>query len=166
MKRVMVFNASPRKSGNTSRALKEYLGNIDDKNVEVFDLKDLRISHCTGCLSCFKTGECIIDDDMKKLYRAALKADILIFTSPVYFNSVTSIGKTAIDRFQRNYARRFIMHIDPKIEQEKKGVLILTSGSCERNNSFDGARKTMDLFFKSNGIIEFEEVLIEGLDHK
>jgi multimeric flavodoxin WrbA len=146
--------------------LNRYLEENNIKEEEVFNLFDLDVKHCTGCLSCFKTGECIIKDDMEKLYDAANRADVLVFTTPVYFNSVTSIGKTIIDRFQRNYARRFIRFQDPKVESQKKGVLIMTAGSGEKNNSFDGVRKPLDLFFKSNGIIGFEEILFQGLDHK
>ncbi len=166
MKKVVVFNASPRKKGNTRNALNRYLEENDIKQAEIFNLSDLDVKHCSGCLSCFETGECIIKDDMEKLYAAANGADILVFTTPVYFNSVTSIGKTVIDRFQRNYARRFISFVDPKVEPHKKGVLIVTAGSSEKNNSFDGVRKPLDLFFKSNGIVGFREILLQGLDHK
>lgn len=165
MSRVVVFSASPRKKGNTRRVLEEYLEKRCIAEWSHFELADLQIGHCIGCLHCFRTGECFQRDDMDRLYQAADEADCLIFTSPVYFNSVTSIGKTVIDRFQRNYARRFIRSDLPKVEPHKTGVLIMTAGSREKNQNFDGARKPMDLFFKSNGIVGFEEILVEGLDH-
>jgi multimeric flavodoxin WrbA len=53
---------------------------------------------CDGCLACRKTGECHIKDDMDKVYEQLLKADGMIWATPVYFDSVTAQAKTVIDR--------------------------------------------------------------------
>ena len=95
---------------------------------------------------------------------AAEKADTIVFSTPIYFNSMTSIGKTFIDRFQRNYARRFVIGMCQKVIPEKRGVLIVTAGSKEKKNEFDGLRFPMDLFFKSNGIKSYKEILVDNID--
>lgn len=166
MRRVVIFQASPRSGGNTRDLVKQVLKEYGDVTVVHHDLRDYEIGHCTGCLACNRTGECVIQDDMVTLYRAADEADLLIFATPVYFNSVTSVGKAVIDRFERNYARRFRLMLDPKVVPGKEGLLVMTAGSRERNRCFDGVRKPIDLFFKSNGIVGFGEVLLEGLDEQ
>lgn len=162
--KTVILNASPNKEGNTKKALNELLKLIENKSNESFDLIDLNIKHCMGCLNCSKTGECLFKDDMEKIYESVDQSDLLIFTSPVYFNSVTSVGKQVIDRFQRTYARRFILKNSPKVESHKKGILLATAGSKERHHEFDGLRMPIDLMFKANGIRDYKIILLEDFD--
>ncbi len=162
---VLILNASPRKNGNTKKIVNAYINEHSFDNVVQMDLIDLNIGHCIGCLACSKTGECPFNDDMQILYEAVDKADFIVFSTPVYFNSMTSIGKVAIDRFQRNYAKRFIRKEWPKVEPGKRGLLIATAGSIEKKNEFDGMRFPMDLFFKSNGIKGYQTIIIEDFDN-
>ncbi|MEA3423131.1 MAG: flavodoxin family protein [Bacillota bacterium] len=162
--KIVILNASPRKEGNTSKALQYLLERYKNEDITSFDLVDYDIEHCSGCLNCSKTGKCIFNDDMDIIYDAIDAAELLIFTTPVYFNSVTSIGKQVIDRFQRNYARRFILKSSLKVDANKKGILLATAGSKEKNHEFDGLRKPIDLMFKANGIREYEIIIIENAD--
>jgi|LGVF01.1.fsa_nt_gb multimeric flavodoxin WrbA len=162
--KIVILNAGPRKEGNTSKALQYLLERYKNDDISTFDLVDYDINHCMGCLNCSKTGECIYNDDMNIIYDAADAAELLIFTTPIYFNSVTSIGKQVIDRFQRNYARRFIIKSSVKVEANKKGILLATAGSKEKNHEFDGVRMPVDLMFKANGIKEYEIIIIENAD--
>jgi len=67
-------------------------------DTELYRVAGKNISPCDGCGSCFKTGECHIQDDMQDLYKKMLEADGIIFGTPVYFYNMTAQGKTAIDR--------------------------------------------------------------------
>ncbi len=162
--KIVILNASPRKEGNTNKALTYLLERYKSDDISSFDLVDYDIKHCMGCLNCSKTGECVFGDDMDIIYDAIDAAELLIFTTPVYFNSVTSIGKQVIDRFQRNYARRFILKSKPKVDADKKGILFATAGSKEKNHEFDGVRMPVDLMFKANGIREYETIIVEDAD--
>jgi multimeric flavodoxin WrbA len=162
--KTLTIDASPRQGGNTFQLTEAYLDTLVSESQEIIHLRNMNIQHCTGCLACFKTGECIIDDDMNLIYKKLEEADHIIFSTPVYFNSVTSLAKTMIDRCQRNYARRFILKLDPKSVEGKKGILIMTAGSHERKGEFAGVRWPIDLFFKSNGITSFDEILIDDAD--
>ena len=161
---VLILNASPRKNGNTKKIVDTFIEKHTFENIVQFDLIDLKIGHCIGCLACSETGECPFNDDMQVLYDAVNKADLVVFSTPVYFNSVTSIGKVTIDRFQRNYAKRFIRKEWPKVESDKRGLLIASAGSKEKKNEFDGLRFPLDLFFKSNGITSYQSMIIEDFD--
>ena len=49
-------------------------------------------------MSCFSTGECVIEDDWRTLLDELTRADGIILASPSYFQGVTAQMKTFIDR--------------------------------------------------------------------
>ena len=90
-----------RKDGNTGFLLKYCLNKLSEMGVEteLIWLCDYDIKPCTGCRNCLKTGACAIKDDMTNIIiPKLLEADIIVLASPVYFNNVTSIMKTFMDR--------------------------------------------------------------------
>lgn len=162
--KALIINGSPKRNGNTINLAKRMMVDINFDLVQRRDLVDLNINHCKGCLYCKNEGKCIMKDDMDMLIQNILDADTIILVSPIYFNGVTSITKTFIDRLQRVYMQRFVLKTLPKEESGKKGVFIGSAGSKERKNEFDGARKTLDLFFKSLGIKNYHLEIFEDLD--
>lgn len=67
---------------------------------ECITADQLRIEHCRGCASCFKTGVCPLDktDDMPLLKQKLLDADAVFLCTPVYLWDMSGITKTVIDR--------------------------------------------------------------------
>lgn len=63
-------------------------------------LGDFNLKYCVGCQKCFYSGFCKIDnlDDMSCIRENIEKADIILFTSPVYALDISGIMKTFIDR--------------------------------------------------------------------
>ncbi|OPL09391.1 MAG: hypothetical protein AVO33_00810 [delta proteobacterium ML8_F1] len=162
--KILVVHGSPRKGGNTVKYFEKTFVRQPEDEIRTFFLVDFRIHPCTGCLACSKTGECPFEDDMNLIYEGAGWADRLVFTTPVYFNSVTSYMKVMMDRFQRDYARRFILGTQKKVEPHKKGLLFATAGSKEKHREFDGLRFPVDLMFKSQGIRDYTIHLLDGVD--
>ena len=72
----------------------------ENDNMKIFDLGKLTVNQCTGCFSCWlKTpGECIFKDSMEEIYTEIVKADIMIFVSPVKTGFVSGRIKTFMDR--------------------------------------------------------------------
>ncbi|MDY0294060.1 MAG: NAD(P)H-dependent oxidoreductase [Candidatus Methanomethylophilaceae archaeon] len=58
------------------------------------------IGHCTDCGRC-KGGDCVLRDDMDLIYASFEASDILLISTPVHFNSPSSVCKLAVDRFQK-----------------------------------------------------------------
>ncbi len=103
MIKVLGINGSPRKYGNTYKALMLALEGAKNEGAEVklVNLYDLKIEHCMGCISDnIKSCKypCPIDDDMKKLQEEVLKSDVLIIATPIYWYNVSSALKAFIDR--------------------------------------------------------------------
>ena len=91
---------SPRKGGNTEIAMRETLkaGEQEGAETELIHLVDFNLKPCDGCRVCFETKNCVIEDDVEKLFEKMTQADGIIIGSPVYFYDVNAQTKTFIDR--------------------------------------------------------------------
>lgn len=101
--RVVAFNGSPRKGGNTSMLLKAVLSEMDSAGIktELVEMAGRDVRPCTGCGKCRKkkTGNCpAIKDDVTGYIERMRKADGIILGSPVYFADVSPQIKALIDR--------------------------------------------------------------------
>lgn len=91
MIKIIGIVGSPRIGGNTELLVKEALKAAEEKGcvTELIRLADREIKPCDACLSCFKQGECRIDDDFREIFNKMVEADGIILASPVYFGSAT-----------------------------------------------------------------------------
>ncbi len=98
--KVLGLSFSPREYGNTELLLDNVFTGAGQlgAETELFRVADKKIAPCTGCGSCYKTGECRIRDDMQELYVKMQAADGIVFGTPVYYYNMTAQGKTVIDR--------------------------------------------------------------------
>ena len=101
--RILGFNGSPRKYGNTAKLLYLALKAAEEEGAEtkVFHLYDYRIEPCLGCLSDEQLAcryPCVIEDDMKQLYDEILEADGFIIATPIYWYAPSGVTKNFIDR--------------------------------------------------------------------
>ena len=101
--KVVAFNGSPRKEGNTYQSLQVVIGELQKEGIEteVIQLGGKSIHGCTACYKCFnnKDKECSIkDDEVNEYIKKMIEADGIIIGSPVYFSNVTSEVKAFIDR--------------------------------------------------------------------
>jgi len=101
--KVIAFNGSPRKEGNTYQSLQAVIGELQKEGIEteVIQLGGKSIHGCTACYKCFnnKDKECSIkDDEVNDYIKKMIEADGIIIGSPVYFSNVTSEVKAFIDR--------------------------------------------------------------------
>ena len=92
--KVVAFNGSPRKEGNTYHAIKILAEQLEKENIEVeiVHIGNKNIRGCTACNSCFKTRDerCIIDDDVNEWIQKMKEADGIIFGSPVHFSDISA----------------------------------------------------------------------------
>lgn len=69
-----------------------------EAEVEIVSLNEYHIEMCKGCCQCFQTGKCIVKDDTLEIKEKMIKADHIIFVTPVYAHNVTGLLKNFIDR--------------------------------------------------------------------
>ena len=100
--KVIAFNGSPRKQGNTHIAIETVFKELEEQGIETEEIKlaDYQINGCTACYACIKNkdNKCIQTDDFNQLYQKMLHTDCTIIGSPVYVAGVTGPTKCFIDR--------------------------------------------------------------------
>lgn len=100
--KVIAFNGSPRRDGNTATLLAAVLEELESQGIET-ELVHL-IGPLGGCKACFKctemkNGRCIQDKDMiNQCIEKMAAADGIIIGSPTHFADLTPETKALIDR--------------------------------------------------------------------
>ena len=101
--KVIAFNGSARKDGNTAILLRRVLKVLEEEGIEteLIQLAGEQIHGCTACGDCFKikNKQCKIVNDNVNLYIEKMAAaDGIILGSPTYFSMMSSELKALIDR--------------------------------------------------------------------
>jgi multimeric flavodoxin WrbA len=149
---VLGIVCSPRKGGNTEILVQEALAGARDSGAktELLTVGDKEIKPCDGCLSCEKTGECHIKDDMQLVYEKMLSADGIIIGTPVYFWSMSGQAKVLIDR---TYALR---HPHLRLANKVAGAIAVAA-----RTGVISTLNALQRYFASNHMFSVE--LVEGL---
>ena len=97
---VLIINGSPRKNGVTAAVLHRIEENLRKAGIDVlfYNLGEMKMSHCTGCNYCYRTGYCCMEDDAEQLSKRMEEADGVILGSPTYASNVSGLMKDFIDR--------------------------------------------------------------------
>jgi multimeric flavodoxin WrbA len=166
---VLGIFGSPRKGGNTELLLEEALRGEEKEGavVERLHVANVHITPCTECLQCLQKGECVIQDDMQKIYPKLLDSDIIILASPIFFYGITAWAKALVDRSQALWARKYVLK-DPSLGKEgkrRKGFLISVGGT-KGQKVFEGAILTAKYFFDVLNADYVGELVFRNMDVK
>jgi len=73
----------------------------DNADVKCYQLKEIKLAHCTGCFGCWiKTpGICVKSDKQREIIHTIIRSDMTILFSPVTFGGYSSVLKIIVDRF-------------------------------------------------------------------
>lgn len=101
--KVVAFNGSPKKEGNTYHALKMVGEELESNGIdfEIIHIGNKNIRGCMACGQCAKNKneECIIKtDEVNEWIQAIKKADGILIGSPVHFAGMSSTMKAFLDR--------------------------------------------------------------------
>lgn len=101
--KVVAFNGSARKDGNTALLVRHAFAALEQEGVEteLVQLAGERIRGCTACYRCFATKDrrCAVTDDViNDCITRMVEADGIIIASPTYFADVTAETKALMDR--------------------------------------------------------------------
>jgi multimeric flavodoxin WrbA len=167
--KVLGILGSPRKGGNTELLLEEALKGAEAEGAEVERLRitDYNIIPCKECLACYKDGNCIILDDMAKIYPKLLEAEILLLASPIFFYGVTAWAKALIDRCQALWSRKYQLK-DPSYGKEgrKRKGFFISVGGTKGQKTFEGAILTAKYFFDVLNADYAGELVLREVDAK
>ena len=101
--KVVAFNGSARKNGNTAIMITYALEELSKEGIEteMVQLSGKPVRGCTACAKCFETKDkrCAVkNDDMNDHIAKMEEADGIIIGSPTYFADVSTETKALIDR--------------------------------------------------------------------
>lgn len=101
--RICVLMSSPDPNRCTGELCKPFLDELRIHQIEVdyITLYDKRIAPCLGCYHCQNIADeygCVQHDDMQGIIDSILKADILVFATPIYTWQATPPLKAVMDR--------------------------------------------------------------------
>jgi len=101
--KVVLFNGSPRKNGNTNYCLNIVKEELELEGIEC-EIIWIGAEKLHGCIACYKCGEskdkkCAqADDKMNEYIAKIIDADGIILGSPTYFSDVSTNIKALIER--------------------------------------------------------------------
>jgi len=167
--KVLGIFGSPRRGGNTELLLEEALKGAEagGADVERLFLVDFTIIPCKECHGCDQTGECVILDDMQKIYPKLLEADVIILASPIFFYGVTAWAKALIDRSQALWARKYLLK-DPSLGKggKKRKGFFISVGATKGQKVFEGSILTAKYFFDTFNAEYSGELVFRGVEAK
>src|SRR3989337_4578311 len=169
MKKIIAIFGSPRKEGNSDILLNSALKGAESNgaDVEKIIIRDLQIAPCNSCGKCYEKGDCVINDDMQKMYPKLVDADGIIVASPIYFMGVSAQLKAFIDRCQAFWARKYILNLSIRDDGRiAKGFFIATAARDTGEGLFTGAVKTIKAFFHVLDTQYAGDILCAGLEEK
>jgi multimeric flavodoxin WrbA len=101
--KVIAFNGSARKDGNTAIMIRQVFGELEKEGIEteMIQFSGQIIRGCIACYKCFenKDQRCAVKTDMvNDCIEKMLQTDGIILASPTYFADVSAELKALIDR--------------------------------------------------------------------
>jgi multimeric flavodoxin WrbA len=101
--KVIAFNGSARKDGNTAILLNTVMDEMKAEGVEteLYQLSGKPIQGCIACMKCFenKNKRCAVDKDIvNECIAKMVEADGILLGSPTYFADVSAGMKALIER--------------------------------------------------------------------
>jgi multimeric flavodoxin WrbA len=101
--KVVAFNGSPRKEGNTFHLIRHVFEALAHEGIEteLVQVGGNLIHGCTACYRCGtnKNGRCVQEDDIVNgCIEKMRRADGIVLASPTYFSDITPELKALIDR--------------------------------------------------------------------
>ncbi|HEX3001547.1 MAG TPA: flavodoxin family protein [Methanoregula sp.] len=140
--KVVAFNGSARKDGNTAILVTTLLKELKKEKIEteLIQLAGKKIRGCTACGKCFvnRDRKCVIGNDIvNECIEKMLDADGIILASPTYFADVSTEMKALIDR------AGFVAKANDDMFQRKVGAAVVAVRRGGAIHAFD----TMNHFF-------------------
>lgn len=157
--KVVGFNGSPRKDGNTGILIHKVFRELEQEGVET-ELVQLSHKKIHGCIACYKCVEnkdrrCAVNDDAANEYIEKItQAQGVVMGSPVYFMDVTPEMKALIDR------AGFVSRSNGGMYKNKVGALVAAARRTGAMHTLD----TMSHFFMSMEMITVGRAIGVGRD--
>lgn len=128
-KKVIAISASPRKEGNSDILCDQFLKGAAESGhtVEKINLRQAKLGYCMACYACRETKKCIQKDAGNEILEKMVAADVIVFSTPVYFYSASGQLKTLIDR------------TFPRFSELKGKAYLIVTAAAPTHDGIEGA---------------------------
>ncbi|KKG15891.1 FMN reductase [Methanosarcina sp. 2.H.T.1A.6] len=134
--KVVAFNGSPRKEGNTASLIEHVFSELEKEGIETETVQvgGKSIHGCIACMKCFENMDrrCVIDKDIvNECIEKMIEADGIILASPTYFADLTPELKALIDR------AGFVAKVNNEMFRYKVGAAVVAVRRAGSIHVFD-----------------------------
>ncbi|MEG6584245.1 flavodoxin family protein [Dendrosporobacter sp. 1207_IL3150] len=134
--KVIAFNGSPRKEGNTYHALKTIGDELEKSGIEfeVIHVGNKAVRGCLACMGCVKNQDerCVISsDDVNSWIQKMKEADGILLGSPVYYSGIAGTMKSFLDR------AFFVSSVNKSMLRNKVGAAVVAVRRSGGVSTFD-----------------------------
>jgi multimeric flavodoxin WrbA len=135
--KVVAFNGSPRRDGNTQMLIRHVLAAVAAEGIdtELVQVGGKSIHGCIACYKCFenKDRRCAVDNDIvNSCIEKMLAADGVILGSPTYFANMSTEIKALIDR------AGLVAKANEEMFRRKVGAAVVAVRRAGSVHTFDG----------------------------
>jgi multimeric flavodoxin WrbA len=109
--KLIAFNGSPRKKGNTATLLRHAIEGAKEEGAktELIHLYDLDYKGCTSCYACKRIGgksygHCAMKDDLRPVLKKVEATDAILIGSPIYYSITTGETRCFLERLMYPYS--------------------------------------------------------------
>ena len=168
MKKIVVINASPRTTWNTSTLVREAAKGAEAEGAEVKEFDLYKLEKFTGCISCFgcklpeHQGVCVCKDGLTQVLEEIRTADGVIIGTPNYLGDVSAA-------FRALYERLIFQALTYKVEPRSYNehlipvLFIMTSNCSEDFYSQIGYDKMLENYKNTlSGMVGPTKVMVSG----
>jgi multimeric flavodoxin WrbA len=133
--KVIAFNGSPRKDGNTGLLIRHVFKGLEAEGIET-ELIQVGGKLFHGCLACYqcsvmKNGRCVQEDEVNAWIQKMREADGIILASPTYFADISPELKALIDR------AGFVSRANGNLLRRKVGAAVIAIRRAGGIHAFD-----------------------------
>lgn len=132
MMKILSFNGSPRKKGNTSTIIETILEGARSAGAETTEVRlhDINMKGCMGCLSCRNNpGFCKQQDDLSPYLEAIKTCDGMVIGCPIYMYRISGQMKLLVDRIYSLYINRDDGGYDSAVSPGKTFAMVISQGA-------------------------------------
>ena len=137
-KNIIVLTGSPRKGGNSDALADAFIrgASAEGHNISKFESAFKPVQGCRACGTCWSKGTaCSFRDSFSELEPLVEAADVIVFSTPLYWFNVPAQLKAAIDKLNAYTVEACKKHL--KI---KESVFMICGADDEK--AFTGAIET------------------------
>lgn len=130
--KILAFNGSPRKKGNTSTLIEKVLEGARSKGAETEHVRlgEIDLKGCLGCLSCrTNPGYCKTRDGLSPYLEAIKESAGVVIGCPIYMYRISGQMKLFVDRIYSLYKGSPMEGYSSMVPPGKTYALVMSQGA-------------------------------------